>query len=351
MALSTNGHSNNGHEGVNSQGPVENVVIIGSGPAGFTAGLYTARANLNPLLITGNEYGGQVSITYEVENYPGFPESLSGPELVEKMKLQAEKFGTRVEFDYVSEIVTDQHPFIVRTAEGKEYLTKSIIVCTGARPRYLEIPGEKEFTGKGVSYCATCDGFFFRGKDVIVVGGGDSAVEEALFLTKFATRVRVIHRRDQLRASKILQDRAFSNEKIEFVWNTVVNEVLGDADGKVRGVVVQNTETGEVSELQTDGVFIFVGHLPNNNLLQGKLELDEDGHLIVDTKYRTNVPGIFAAGEIMDKVFKQVATSVGQGCAAAMQAERWLADLEAHGYEGSEDPRVFRLPQQVAVSV
>ncbi len=329
-----------------SQGPVENVIIIGSGPAGFTAGLYTARANLSPLLITGNEYGGQVSITYEVENYPGFPDSLSGPELVEKMKLQAEKFGTRVEFDYVSEIVMDQHPFVVRTANGKEYKAKSIIVCTGASPRYLEVPGEKEYTGKGVSYCATCDGFFFRGKDVIVVGGGDSAVEEALFLTKFATRVRVLHRRDQLRASKILQDRAFSNEKVEFVWNTVVTEVLGDPDGKVRGVTVQNTVTGELSELQTDGVFIFVGHLPNNNLLQGKLELDEDGHLIADSKMRTNIPGIFAAGEIMDKSFKQVATSVGQGCAAAMQAERWLSDVDAHGYPGLADPRVFYMPQQ-----
>lgn len=341
--------SSNGHNGTGSHGPVENVIIIGSGPAGFTAGLYTARANLNPLLITGNEYGGQVSITYEVENYPGFPESLTGPELVEKMKIQAEKFGTRVEFDYVEEIDMDQHPFVVRTANGKEYFTKSVIIATGARPRYLEIPGEKEFTGKGVSYCATCDGFFFRGRDVIVVGGGDSAVEEALFLTKFATRVRVLHRRDQLRASKILQDRAFSNPKVEFVWNTVVNEVLGDDAGKVRGVVIQNTVTSEVSELQTDGVFIFVGHLPNNNLLQGKLELDEDGHLIADTKMRTNVPGIFAAGEIMDKVYKQVATSVGQGCAAAMQAERWLADVEAHGFPGMEDPRVFRLPQQVAI--
>jgi thioredoxin reductase (NADPH) len=325
---------------------VENVIIIGSGPAGFTAGLYTARANLNPLLITGNEYGGQVSITYEVENYPGFPESLSGPELVEKMKLQAEKFGTRVEFDYVTEIVMDEHPFLVRTASGKEYAAKSIIAATGARPRYLEIPGEQEYTGKGVSYCATCDGFFFRGKDVVVVGGGDSAVEEAIFLTKFATRVRVIHRRDQLRASKILQERAFANEKIEFVWNTVVNEVIGDDNGKVRGLIVQNTETGEISELQTDGVFIFVGHLPNNNLFQGKLELDEDGHLIADSKMRTNVPGIFAAGEIMDKVYKQVATSVGQGCAAAMQAERWLGDVDAHGFPGMEDPRVFRLPQQ-----
>ena len=335
----TNGHSSSDHS------PVENVIIIGSGPSGFTAGLYAARANLTPLLITGNDYGGQVSITYEVENYPGFPESLSGPDLVEKMKDQAEKFGTRVEFDYVTEIVADQHPFLVRTESGKEYKTKAIIVCTGARPRYLEVPGEKEYTGKGVSYCATCDGFFFRGKDVVVVGGGDSAVEEALFLTKFATRVRVIHRRDQLRASKIVQDRAFANEKIEFVWNTVVNEVLGDDTGKVRGLVVENTVTGEVSELQTDGVFIFVGHLPNNNLLQGKFELDEDGHLVADSKMRTNVPGIFAAGEIMDKVFKQVATSVGQGCAAAMQAERWLAEVEGQGYEGFADPRVFRMGQ------
>jgi thioredoxin reductase (NADPH) len=341
--------STNGHNGASAHVPVENVIIIGSGPSGFTAGLYAARANLSPLLITGNDYGGQVSITYEVENYPGFPESLSGPELVEKMKIQAEKFGTRVEFDYVDEIVTDQHPFLVRTASGKEYPTKSIIVCTGARPRFLEVPGEKEHTGRGVSYCATCDGFFFRGKDVVVVGGGDSAVEEALFLTKFATRVRVIHRRDQLRASKILQDRAFSNEKLEFIWNTVVNEISGDADGKVTGITIQNTVTGEVSELQTDGVFVYVGHLPNNMLFHGKLELDEDGHLITDTRMRTNVPGIFAGGEIMDKVFKQVATSVGQGCAAAMQTERWLADVEAHGYPGFEDPRVFRLPQKVTI--
>lgn len=321
---------------------IEDVIIIGSGPAGFTAGLYTARANLEPLLITGNDYGGQVSITYEVENYPGFPESLSGPELVEKMKQQAEKFGTRVEFDYVSEIVVDQHPFTVRTANGKEYTTKSIIACTGARPRYLEVPGEKEYTGKGVSYCATCDGFFFRGKDVIVVGGGDSAVEEALFLTKFATRVRVLHRRDELRASKILQDRAFANDKIEFVWNTVVTEILGDAEGKVKGVKTEDTVTGDAGELETDGVFVFIGHLPNNELYKGKLELDEDGHLITDSHMRTNVPGIFAAGEIMDKVFKQVATSVGQGTAAAMQTERWLAEYESQGYPGHGDPRVFR---------
>ncbi len=299
------------------------------------------RANLNPLLITGNDYGGQVSITYEVENYPGFPDGLSGPELVEKMKEQAEKFGTRIEFDYVTEIVTERRPFVVRTASGKEYETKSVIVCTGASPRYLNVPGEKEYTGRGVSYCGTCDGFFFRGKDVVVVGGGDSAVEEGLFLTKFATRVRIIHRRDELRASKILQHRAFANDKIEFVWNTVVTEITGDAEGKVSGVKTKDTVTGEEGFLETDGVFIFIGHLPNNELLQGKFHLDGDGHLITDSKMRTNVPGVFAAGEIMDKVFKQVATSVGQGCAAAMQAEKFLADLEDEGFPGFEDPREF----------
>jgi len=338
MQTYTNGAATNG------TGPhVENVIIIGSGPAGFTAGLYTARANLSPLLITGNEYGGQVSLTYEVENYPGFPESLSGPELVEKMKAQAEKFGTRVEFDYVKEIVVDQHPFLVRTTNGHEYATKAIILATGARPRYLEIPGEKELTGKGISYCATCDGFFFRGKDVLVVGGGDSAAEEALFLTRYASRVRLVHRRDKLRSSKILQDRVFSNEKIEPVWNTVLTEIVGEG-GKVVAVKTQNTVTGEVGQLDTDGVFIFVGHLPNNELIKGKFEMDEDGHLITDRYARTNIPGIFAGGEIMDKVFKQVATSVGQGCAAAMQTTKFLEELEAHGLPDlQEDPHDFGL--------
>ena len=279
--------------------------------------MYAARANLSPLLITGNDYGGQVSITYDIENYPGFPESLSGPELVEKFKAQAEKFGTRVEFDYVNEIVVDRHPFVVRTTNGSEYLAKSLIISTGARPRYLEVPGEKEFTGKGISYCATCDGFFFRGKDVLVVGGGDSAAEEAIFLTRYASRVRILHRRDKLRASKILQERVLSNEKIEVVWNTVITEVEGE-NGHVTGVKTKNTATGATGKLSTDGVFVFVGHLPNNELFPGKLEMDEDGHLITDRKMRTNVPGVFAAGEIQDKVFKQVATSVGQGCAAAI---------------------------------
>ena len=339
MTTKTNGNGHNIAGNGDNAAPIEEVIIVGSGPAGFTAGLYTARANLKPLLITGNEYGGQVSLTYDIENYPGFPDSLSGPDLVEKMKAQAEKFGTRVEFDYVSEIVVDQHPFLVRTTGGQEYRAKSLILSTGASPRYLQIPGEKEYTGKGVSYCATCDGFFFRGKDVLVIGGGDSAAEEAIFLTKFASRVRILHRRDKLRAGKLLQDRVFANEKIEMVWNTVLTEVVG-ADGSVVGVKTLDTVTGEAGYLETDGIFVFVGHLPNNALMQGKLALDEDGHLNVDKKMRTNVPGIFAAGEIMDKVYKQVATSVGQGCSAAMQATRFLEEMEAEGMPAlAEDPR------------
>ena len=327
-----------------SESDVEQVIIVGSGPAGFTAGLYAARANLSPLLITGNEYGGQVSLTYEVENYPGFPESLSGPELVEKMKEQAEKFGTRVEFDYVNNINTESNPFVVSTAAGKEYRARTVILATGARPRYMEVPGEKELTGKGVSYCATCDGFFFRGKDVLVIGGGDSAAEEAIFLTKFASRVRILHRRDKLRAGKLLQDRVFANPKIEMVWNTVVTEVVGK-DGSVVGVKTQNTQSGDAGYLETDGIFVFIGHLPNNQLLQGKFALDEDGHLIVDAKMRTNIPGIYAAGEIMDKTYKQVATSVGQGCAAAMQVTRFLEELEGEPFPAlGSDPRQFVAP-------
>jgi thioredoxin reductase (NADPH) len=229
----------------------------------------------------------------------------------------------------------------VRTLNGQEYATRAVILATGARPRYLEVPGEKEYGGKGVSYCATCDGFFFRGKDVLVVGGGDSACEEAIFLTRYAARVRMLHRRDRLRASKILQERVFANDKIEVLWNTVITEMVGE-NGQLRGVKTQNTVTGESRELQTDGVFIFVGHLPNNQILQGKFELDEDGHLITDRKMCTNVPGIFAAGEIMDKVYKQVATSVGQGCAAAMQTTKFIEELHAGAVPDLRlDPREF----------
>ena len=326
-------------------GALHEVIIIGSGPAGWTAGLYAARANLEPLLITGDDYGGQVSITYEVENYPGFPEGLSGPDLVEKFKEQAERFGCVVSYDHVTEIVVDEHPFTVRTAQGKEYRSNSLILCTGARPRFLQVPGEQELTGKGVSYCATCDGFFFRGKELVVVGGGDSALEEGLFLTKFATHVKILHRRDELRASKILQDRASANDKIEFVWNTVVTSINGNDKGVVAGVNTSDTVSGAAAEMATDGVFVYIGHIPNNNLYHDKLDLDEDGHLIADPLTRTNIPGVFAAGEIADKVFKQVATSVGQGCAAAMQAEKFLANLEAVGLPDlSEDPRAWPTP-------
>lgn len=307
---------------------IENVIIIGSGPAGFTAGIYTARAQLNPLLITGNEIGGQVAITYEVENYPGFPEGLSGPELVERFQKQAERFGTRIEYDYVTAVNFKVHPFVIETQSGQTYQAKSVIIATGATPRKLRVPGEEELTGRGVSYCATCDGFFFRGKEVVVVGGGDSAMEEAIFLTRFATKVTVIHRRDTLRASKILQQRAFSNEKITFLWNTVVTEIKAGPDGAVNAVTIKDVKTGETRDFPTQGVFIFIGHDPNSAIFEGQLEM-KDGYIVTDRYMHTSVPGVFAAGEIQDNHFRQVATSVGQGTMAAMEAEKFLAALAA----------------------
>jgi thioredoxin reductase (NADPH) len=311
-----------------SRPEVENVVIIGSGPAGWSAAIYAARADLQPLLITGNELGGQVAITTEVENYPGFPEGLIGPELVVKMQQQAEKFGARVEVDYVVEIDANGPPFRVTTAGGESYQARALIVATGAAPRKLGVPGEARLTGRGVSYCATCDGFFFRGREIVIVGGGDSALEEGIFLTKFATRVRVVHRRDQLRAGAVLKHRAEANAKIEFVWNSVVTSINGE--DKVRSVTLQNVLTGEVRELSTDGVFVYVGHLPNNQLFAGKLAMDEQGYVTTDRLMRTSVPGIFAAGEIQDPRFRQVATSVGQGVQAALEAQRYLDEMEAH---------------------
>jgi len=306
---------------------VENVIIIGSGPAGWAAAIYTARADLQPLLITGNELGGQVATTNIMENYPGFPEGILGPELAQKMQAQAEKFGTTVEIDYVTELDVNGPPFTVKTAGGKSYRAKAIIAATGASPRKLGVLGEERLIGRGVSYCATCDGFFFRGKELVVVGGGDSALEEALFLTKFASKIRIVHRRDQLRAGATLKRRAEANPKIEFIWNSVVTSVNGA--NKVESVTLQNVQTGAVSELRTDGVFVYVGHLPNNQLFVGKLALDEQGYVITDRLMRTSVPGIFAAGEIQDRRFRQVATSAGQGVAAALEAEKYLAELEA----------------------
>jgi thioredoxin reductase (NADPH) len=311
---------------------VENVIIIGSGPAGWAAAIYAARADLRPLLITGNEMGGQIALTTEVENFPGF-ESITGPELVERMQKQAERFDTEVLIDYVTEIDVNGPPFTITTANERVFKTKSIIVATGASPRRLGVPNEERLTGRGVSYCATCDGFFFRGKDIVVVGGGDSALQESLFLTKFGSKVRIVHRRDQLRAGATLQRRARENPKIEFIWNSVVESISGAA--KVESITLKNVVTGETSETPTDGVFVYVGHLPNNQLFLGKLAMDDEGYLITDKLMRTSVPGIFAAGEIQDHRFKQAATSAGQGVAAALEVEKFLADLEDRAYPGA----------------
>jgi thioredoxin reductase (NADPH) len=305
----------------------ERVVIIGSGPAGLTAALYTARATLKPLVIAGNQLGGQISITAEVENYPGFPEpDQTGPELVEKMQKQAERFGARIEYDEVVEVdFSKGSPFYVKT-HGKEYEAEAVIVTAGASPKRLGVPGEEGMIGRGVSFCATCDGFFFRGKDVVVVGGGDSALEEGIFLTKFANKVRIIHRRDELRAGPHLQKRAFANEKIDFVWDTVIEEINGN--GLVNSIMTENLKTGEKKKLDTQGVFIYIGHYPNSKFLEGHLVMDEHGYIITDERMRTSVEGVFAAGEIQDPIYRQIATSVGQGCAAAMMCEKWLSERE-----------------------
>jgi thioredoxin reductase (NADPH) len=303
----------------------EKVVIIGSGPAGLTAALYTARASLNPVVIAGPQLGGQVSWTHEIENYPGYPGG-SGQELVEVMKGQAEKFGARVDLDVALEVDTTKGPpFTIRTG-NTVYIAEALIVTAGASPRKLEVVGEEEYIGRGVSYCGTCDGFFFRGKPIVVIGGGDSAVKEAQFLTRFATRVDVIHRRDTLRAELENQRRAFENPKINWMWDTVVEEIKGDR--KVNGVRIRNLKTGAVQDYPTEGVFVFVGHNPNNELFKGQLTMDQDGYLITDKHYMTNVEGVFAAGEIQDPIWKQVATSVGQGCASAIAAEQWLEKRE-----------------------
>lgn len=304
----------------------EKVIIIGSGPAGLTAALYTARANLSPVVIAGPQFGGQVSLTHEIENYPGFVGG-SGPDLIEVMKKQAEQFGARIDMDIVLEVDLEHgSPFRVKTG-NTEYMAEALIVTSGASPRLLEVPGEQEFTGRGVSYCGTCDGFFFRGKKIVVVGGGDSAIKEGMFLTKFATSVDIIHRRDTLRAEKAQQDRAFNNPKINFIWNTAVETIEGD--GKVKQIKLRDLKTGETRDYPTEGVFIFIGHEPNNSLFKGKLDMDSHGFVITDKLMRTNVEGVFAAGEIQDPMWKQVATSVGQGCAAALSAEQWLSERES----------------------
>ena len=301
------------------------LIILGSGPAGLAAALYAARADLNPLVLTGMTLHGQASTTDIIENYPGFPEGISGPELGQLFQTQAERFGAVVEMDQASNVDLSKKPYIVETF-GKKFETKSIIITTGATHRKLNVPGEKAFAGRGVSYCCTCDGWFFKGKDIVVVGGGDSALEEGLFMTRFANTVTIIHRRDELRAGAILQNRAFSNPKMKFIWDTVVTEIMGD--DAVKSVKLENVKTGEVTIHNTDGVFIFIGHDPNTELFKGQLELDELGYVVIDKYMETTVPGVFAAGEVADPNFRQVITSSGMGAAAAIQATRYLEELE-----------------------
>jgi len=308
---------------------VEEVVIIGSGPAGLAAAIYAGRSQLAPLLITGNVLGGQAASTSEVENYPGFPSGVSGAELMQLMQQQAERFGTRLEMDEVLEVNLRQHPLVVKTYDAA-YEAKTLIIATGVSPRLLGVPGEAEFKGRGVSYCATCDGFFYKDRAVVVVGGGDAAVEEAMFLTRFASKVYVVHRRSRLRAQKVLQDRAFENDKLEFVWDSVVTQVLGE--GNVTGVRVRNVKTGDESVLQVDGMFTYIGNVPNTKLFEAQLELDERGYVITDRRMRTSVPGVFCAGDVQERVLKQVATAVGTGAIAAMEADKFISELEGRAY-------------------
>jgi thioredoxin reductase (NADPH) len=301
------------------------VLIIGSGPAGLSAALYTARANLEPLLLTGMELGGQVSLTDTVENYPGFPEGVGGQALNELFTKQAERFGARIEFDTVTQVDLSRRPFFVRSYNAA-YLADTLVIATGATPRRLNVPGETELTGRGVSYCATCDGWFFKEKDVIVVGGGDSALEEALFLTRYVKSVSIVHRRTELRAGAILQKRAKENSKVRFLLHSEVTRISGNE--AVKSVTLKDVQTGRESDQPTDGIFIFIGHDPNTQLFKGQLDIDERGYIKTNNLMITNVPGVFVAGEAGDQVFRQVVTSAGMGAAAGMQAIKFLSDNE-----------------------
>ena len=306
------------------------VLIVGSGAAGYTGAIYAARANLEPILVKGLQPGGQLTITTDVENYPGFAEAVQGPWLMEQMLAQAESVGTRVFDDIIVKADLGVRPFEAKGDSGDMYAGDALVIATGASARWLGLESEERFMGFGVSACATCDGFFFRDRNVVVVGGGNTAAEEALFLTKFATKVTLIHRRDALRADKTMQDRLFRNEKIEIRWDTVADEILGDGSPPgVTGIRVKNVKTGAISEIAADGVFIAIGHLPNTDLFKGQLELDADGYIVTGPdSTATNVPGVFAAGDVQDKIFRQAVTAAGTGCMGALEAEKFLAEAE-----------------------
>jgi thioredoxin reductase (NADPH) len=299
------------------------VIIIGSGPAGYTAGVYTSRARLGTLIISGTLPGGQLMTTSEVENYPGFPSGIFGPELMMNMRQQASRFGAVVVDDEVIQVDFKKKPFSVTTHSGT-YSAEAVIACTGASPRKLGIPAEQEFSGRGVSYCATCDGPFFKGEDIVVVGGGDTAIEEATFLTKFGKSVKIVHRRDSLRASKILQDKALENPKIEFMWNSVISDIKGNK--KVGTVLVKNLENGKEQSVDAGGLFVAIGHEPNTSIFKGQLDLDDKGYIALKNHTRTSVEGVFAAGDVHDHRYRQAVTAAGFGCMAAIDVERWLSE-------------------------
>jgi thioredoxin reductase (NADPH) len=304
------------------------VVILGSGPAGLTAALYAARADLAPMVLEGLQPGGQLTITTDVENYPGFPEGILGPELMDRMRKQVQRFGAQVQFEEAIAVELGERPFKIKT-EGATFTADSLIIATGASAKQLGIASEMELMGYGVSACATCDGFFFRDKEIVVIGGGDTAVEEALYLTKFASKVTIIHRRDELRASRIMQDRALAHEKIEWLWNTTVEEVLGSRADGVHGVRVRNVQTDEVSDYSCQGVFVAIGHKPNTGLFDDVLDMDPVGYLIVqEPTTRTNIEGVFASGDATDPSYRQAVSAAGSGCKAAIDAERWLESLD-----------------------